>query len=105
MVIPRKRPRCSLVSLCLLNEVNRTRERSDLPQRRIVRSDPDHRPVYLTEQGAFVCVKGGRLVVKARKEELANVRLIDVAQLSVFGHVQFSTEALGRLWARGVSVL
>lgn len=100
-----KCPRCSLVSLCLPDEVNRSLERSELPARRIVPRDPDHRPVYVTEQGAFVGVKGGRLVVRAKQEELASVRLIDVAQLSVFGHVQVSTEALGRLWARGVPVL
>ena len=100
-----KCPRCSLVSLCLPDEVNRELERSDLPPRRIVPRDPDHRPVYVTEQGAFVGVKGGRLVVRAKQEELASVRLIDVAQLSVFGHVQISTEALGRLWSRGVPVL
>lgn len=100
-----KCPRCSLVSLCLPDEVNHALERSDLPPRRIVPRDPDHRPVYVTEQGAFVGVKGGRLVVRAKQEELASVRLIDVAQLCVFGHVQVSTEALGRLWARGVPVL
>lgn len=100
-----KCPRCSLVSLCLPDEVNRSLERSDLPPRRIVPRDPDHRPVYVTEQGAFVGVRGGRLVVRAKQEELASVRLIDVAQLSVFGHVQVSTEALGRLWARGIPVL
>lgn len=100
-----KCPRCSLVSLCLPDEVNRALERSDLPPRRIVPRDPDHRPVYVTEQGAFVGIKGGRLVVRAKQEELASVRLIDVSQLSVFGHVQVSTEALGRLWSRGIPVL
>jgi len=100
-----KCPRCSLVSLCLPDEVNRMLERSDLAPRRIVPRDPEHRPVYVTEQGAYVGVKGGRVVVRAKQEELASIRLIDVSQLSVFGHVQVSTEALTRLWARGVPVL
>lgn len=100
-----KCPRCSLVGLCLPDEVNATLERSELPPRRIVPADPDHRPVYVTEQGAYVGVRGGRLVVRLKQEELASTRLIDVAQLSVFGHVQVSTEALMRLWARGVPVL
>lgn len=100
-----KCPRCSLVSLCLPDEVNQTLERGTHPPRRIVPRDPDHRPVYVTEQGAFVGVKGGRLVVRYKQEELASVRLIDVAHLAVFGHVQVSTEALSRLWARGVPVL
>lgn len=100
-----KCPRCSLVSLCLPDEVNANLERTQLPPRRIVPADPDHRPVYVTEQGAYVGVKGGRLVVRMKQQELTSVRLIDVAQLCVFGHVQVSTEALGRLWARGVPVL
>lgn len=100
-----KCPRCSLVALCLPDEVNRTLLRSERAPRRIVPRDPDHRPVYVTEQGAYVGVKGGRIVVRLKAEELVSVRLIDVAQLCVYGHVQVSTEALTRLWAAGAPVL
>lgn len=100
-----KCPRCSLVTLCLPDEVNRSLQRTDMPPRRIVPRDPDHRPVYVTEQGAYVGVKGGRLVVRFKQAEIASVRLIDVAQLCVYGHVQISTEALTRLWAQGSPVL
>lgn len=100
-----KCPRCSLVGLCLPDEVNAALERSDRLPRRIVPRDPDHRPVYVTEQGAFVGIKGGRLVVKLKQVELASIRLIDVSQLCVYGHVQISTEALSRLWTRGVPTL
>lgn len=100
-----KCPRCSLVSLCLPDEINAALERGAVTPRRIVPADPDHRPVYVTEQGAYVGVKGGRLVVRMKQEELASIRLIDVSQLNVFGHVQVSTEALLRLWSRGVPVL
>lgn len=100
-----KCPRCSLVTLCLPDEVNRSLQRTDMPPRRIVPRDPDHRPVYVTEQGAYVGVKGGRLVVRFKQTEIASVRLIDVAQLCVYGHVQVSTEALTRLWGQGSPVL
>lgn len=100
-----KCPRCSLVGLCLPDEVNAALERSDHLPRRIVPRDPDHRPVYVTEQGAFVGIKGGRLVVKLKQVELASIRLIDVSQLCVYGHVQISTEALSQLWTRGVPTL
>lgn len=76
-----------------------------MPPRRIVPRDPDHRPVYVTEQGAYVGVRGGRLVVRFKQTEIASVRLIDVAQLCVYGHVQVSTEALTRLWGQGSPVL
>lgn len=100
-----KCPRCSLVSICLPDETNRLLDRAQTPPRRIVPRDPDHRPVYVSEQGSFVGVKGGRLVVTTKGEARDSVRLIDVSQLCVFGHVQVSTEALTRLWARGVPVL
>lgn len=100
-----KCPRCSLVSLCLPDEVNAELERSSRPPRTIVPRDPDHRPVYVSEQGAFVGVKGGRLVVKQKQEELVSVRLLDVSELCLFGHVQISTEALWRLWTQGAPVL
>jgi CRISPR-associated protein Cas1 len=86
--------------LCLPDEVNAALERSDLPPRRIVPGDPDHRPMYVTEQGACVGVSGGRVVATLKKQELASVRLVDVSHLCVYGHVQVSTEALTRLWAR-----
>lgn len=100
-----KCPRCSLVALCLPDETNALLARAETPPRRIVPRDPDQRPVYVTEQGAFVGVKGGRLVVRQDREVTAEVRLIDVAQLCLFGRVQASSEALAQLWARGVPVL
>lgn len=100
-----KCPRCSLVGLCLPDETNALLERAEAPPRRIVPRDPDHRPLYVTEQGAFVGVKGGRVVVTKDKEQLADVRLIDVAQLCLFGRVQASSEVLARLWSLGVPVM
>ncbi|CAN5286990.1 CRISPR-associated endonuclease Cas1 [soil metagenome] len=100
-----KCPRCSLVGLCLPDETNALLQRTELPPRRIVPRDPEHRPAYVTEQGAHVGVSGGRLVVRKDGQKLTDMRLIDVSQLCVFGHVQISSEALARLWTRGVPVL
>lgn len=97
--------RCSLAGLCLPDETNALLERSDLPPRRIVPKDADPRPLYVTEPGATVGVRGGRVIVTKDREPLADVRLLDVSQLCVFGRVQVSTDALARLWARGVPVL
>lgn len=100
-----KCPRCSLVGICLPDETNLLRERSTKPPRRIVPRAPDSRPVYVTEPGAYVGVKGGRLVVRKESTTIADVRLIDVSQLCVYGRVQVSTEALNRLWAHDAVVL
>lgn len=100
-----KCPRCSLVGLCLPDETNALLARSETPPRRIVPRDPDHRPMYVTEQGGYVGIRGGRLRITKDGELLAGSRLIDVAQLCLFGNVQVSAQALGELWARGIPVL
>jgi len=100
-----KCPRCSLVGLCLPDETNALLARTETPPRRIVPRDPDHRPLYVTEQGAHVGIKGARLRVLKDGEQITDLRLIDVSQLALFGNVQVSTQALGELWSRGVPVL
>lgn len=100
-----KCPRCSLVGLCLADETNTLLARREQPPRRLVPRDPDQRPVYVTEPGSFVGVRSGRLEVTFKKEKLASFRLLDVAQLAVFGRVQISTQALGECFARGIPVL
>jgi CRISP-associated protein Cas1 len=97
--------RCSLAGLCLPDEVNALLERSERPPRRIVPRDPDHRPVYVTEPGAYVGLRGGRIEITRSGEKLASYRLIDVAQLAVFGRVQVSTSALHALFDAGAPVL
>lgn len=100
-----KCPRCSLVGICLPDETNLLLERTTVPPRRILPRDPDHRPVYVTEPGSFVGIRGGRLCVTRNREAVAEVRLIDVSQLCVYGNVQVSTQALTELWSRNVPVL
>lgn len=99
-----KCPRCSLVGLCLPDETNARLARSELPPRRIVPRDPDHRPLYVTEPGAFIGVSRGRVEVTRDKEKLDSVRLIDVSQINVFGRVQVSTQALTEFFARDIPV-
>lgn len=100
-----KCPRCSLVGLCLPDETNALLTRTHMRPRRIVPRDPDDRPVYVTEQGTRVGVKGGRLEIRKGRDLLQDLRLIDVSQLCLYGHVQVSSEALSALWTRGRPVL
>jgi CRISPR-associated protein Cas1 len=84
--------RCSLVGLCLPDETNAPLARREQPPRRLVPRDPDQLPVYVTEPGSFVGVRGGRLEVTKDKEKLASFRMLDVSQLAVFGRAQISTQ-------------
>ena len=101
--------RCSLVGLCLPDETNALLNRRDQPPRRLVPRSPDQLPVYVTTPGAFVGVRGGRLeitvTVDGKREKLDSFRMLDVAQLAVFGRVQISTQVLQDCFARGIPVL
>jgi len=84
-----KCPRCSLVGICLPDEINALQNRGadGSRPRRIVPSNPDPRPVYIQEQGSVVTVRGGRLEVFREKEKLDSLRLIDVGQVCLQGNV------------------
>lgn len=97
--------RCSLVGLCLPDETNALLARREQPPRRLVPRDRDQLPVYVTEPGSFVGVRGGRLEVTKDKEKIASFRMLDVAQVAVFGRVQISTQALQECFARSIPVL
>lgn len=98
-------PRCSLLGLCMPDETNALLQRDESAPRRIVPRDPDSRPLYVTTHGASVGLKGGRIRVVQKSAAPAEVLLIDVSQLCVFGNVQVSSQVLTELWARGIPVL
>lgn len=99
-----KCPRCSLVGICLPDETNALAVRSEVPPRRLMPHAADARPLYVTEQGAWVTRRKGRVEVSKKEEKLASIRLIDVSQLCIYGNAQVSTQLLRELFARDVPV-
>lgn len=99
-----KCPRCSLVGICLPDEVNTLAERSSAPPRQLVPRDDAPKPLYISEQGAVVTKDKGRLEVTKAKVVLASVRVIDVSQLCIYGNVQITTQVLRELMAREIPV-
>lgn len=104
LVASPKCPRCSLVGICLPDEHNALTARATRPPRRMVPSDSAARPLYVTEPGAVVGVKQGRIEVNSQTGRLASVRPIDVSQVCVFGNVQVTTQALRDCFANDVPV-
>lgn len=104
LVASPKCPKCSLVGICLPDELNALAGESDAPVRRLVPTDSAARPLYVTEQGARVGFRSGRLTVEADHAELASLRVIDVSQLCLFGNVQVSSQAIRELMRREVPV-
>jgi len=99
-----KCPRCALVGICLPDEVSLLRGAPLEEVRRLVPARDDAQPLYVLEQGATVGRSGERLVVRRREGEDASIRLLDVSQLSLYGNVQLSAQALRALAERGIPV-
>ena len=89
-----KCPRCSVVGICLPDETNLHSGRSASAPRRLTPRDSAARPLYVTEQGARVGVRSGRVVVTKDREELQQLRLIDVSQIALYGNVQVSSQMM-----------
>jgi CRISPR-associated protein Cas1 len=116
-----KCPRCSLVGICLPDETNlllgvqdskpvdvtsEWARSSELehPVRKLLPARDDALPMYVREQGAYVGKDGERLHVKHRESKLVSVPLIHVSQLSLFGNVQISSQALREVIDRGIPI-
>lgn len=103
-----KCPRCSLVGICLPDEVNfistngHTVKADDV--RRLTPARDDSLPVYVHSQGAVVGKSGDQLEVKQKGQVLQKIRLMEVSHLSVFGNVQVTAQALRELCDRDISV-
>jgi CRISPR-associated protein Cas1 len=101
-----KCPRCSLVGICLPDETHMVAHPDELPSvakadvRLLYAARPDATPLYVTEPGARVGRTGERIVVRADDRTLADVRMIDVSEVAVFGNVQVSTQAIQELAQR-----
>lgn len=99
-----KCPRCSLVGICLPDEVNLIRGRTEQP-RRLIAGDPPASPLYLTAQGARLTKRGGRAVLIEDGAEIQSRRIVDISHVSVFGNASVGSALLRELFDRGVPVL
>jgi len=104
LVASPKCPRCSLVGICLPDETNALASRTEVRVRRLLPRDPDPRPLYVAEHGAYVGLRGGRVEITKDREQLASVRLIDVVQLCIFGNAQVSTQLVRELMSREIPI-
>ena len=99
-----KCPRCSLVGLCLPDEVNTINVRSNRPPRRLTPRDSAARPVYVTEPGAYAGIRSGRLEITKGGESLASARMIDVSQLNLYGNVQISSQLIRECFSHEIPI-
>lgn len=124
---------CSMVSVCLPDEVGLLQGRSPTPLARSgqvndlagpMEADPwglvgdgvhanlrrlhaardDRLPLYVQSHGAYVALDGECLVVKG-KDASAEARLPNTSQVCLFGNVQISTAAVRALLDRAIPLL
>jgi CRISPR-associated protein Cas1 len=100
-----KCPRCSLVGICLPDEVSLLRGTPMREVRRLVPARDDAQSIYIIDQGATVGRNGERLVIRRRDGSSESIRLLDVAHVSLYGNVQISAQALRCLAERDIPVL
>lgn len=100
-----KCPRCSLVGICLPDEVNLLRERAESPPRRLIAADQAATPLYAATPGSRLTKRGGRVVLLEHGDEVASRRLIDVSHIAVLGNVTVGSALLRSCFDAGVPVL
>ncbi len=100
-----KCPQCSLVGICLPDEVRfLNRGVEAVPPRPLFPADDHALPFYVQHQGGRVRKDGEVLRVFDGDELLAEARLREISQVAVFGGVQISTPVIHELCRRGIPV-
>lgn len=99
-----KCPRCSLVGICLPDEVGLLQHGSEQPPRPLAISRDEALPVYVQAWKAKVAKSGQRLTISVDDDKPQEVRLIDVSQLVLQGNIYLTTPCLHELMKRGINV-
>lgn len=99
-----KCPRCSLVGICLPDEINRLEGRTERAVRFLAPPADDRVTLYVSKPGASVGVSGDVLQIKERGVVLDEARLLETAQISLFGNVQISSQAIRRAFDEQIPV-
>ncbi len=101
-----KCPKCSLVGICLPDEIHALRQEDEgTPRVRALAAPRDlGKPLYVVEQGARIGRSGANLEVKKAREVLAKAHIAETSQVSLIGNVQITTQAVRALAQNGIPV-
>lgn len=98
-----KCPRCSLVGICLPDEVNLLNRAAESPRPLAVARD-EAMPMYVQSYKARVLKNGETLEVYQEEELRSTARLMDVSQVVLMGNVSMTTPVLHELMRREIPV-
>lgn len=99
-----KCPRCSLVGICLPDEINFLR-RQDTPPRPLAVSIEESLPVYVQARKAKVAKDGENLEITIDDKLASKPRLAEVSQLILHGNIYVTTPTLHELMQREIPVV
>ena len=103
-----KCPRCSLVGLCLPDEVGWLREphEGEAPAlRKLVPGNDDALPLHVQTPGARLSKDGECLKVKEHDAVIGEARLVETSQVVLYGNVQASTQVIQELCKRNIPLV
>jgi CRISPR-associated endonuclease Cas1/CRISPR-associated protein Cas4 len=98
-----KCPRCSLVGICLPDEVHAL-HRTDVVPRPLAVTRDEALPLYVQARGAKVSKKGETLEISIEDKLVQSVRLVDVSQLVLLGQVYVTSPTLHELMSRQIPI-
>ncbi|MCQ8129550.1 CRISPR-associated endonuclease Cas4g/Cas1g [Methylomonas rivi] len=98
-----KCPGCSLVGICLPDEVNYFRDPANPPRPLAVMRD-EALPVYVQAYKAKVSKKGEELEISIDDKPVQTARLMDTSQVVIMGNVYITTPCLQELMRRDIPV-
>lgn len=98
-----KCPRCSLVGICLPDEVNYLKRGQVSPRPLAVGRD-DALPLYVQAQRARIGKQAETLKIEIEDEAPTTARLIDVSQVVLIGNISITTPAVHELMRRDIPV-
>jgi len=98
-----KCPRCSLVSICLPDEVSWLRA-GRIEPRPLAVAQVDALPLIVQEHRARIGKDGETLEISVEGQKVATARLAEVSQLVVYGNASLTTPALHELMRREIPV-
>ena len=102
---------CSMAGICLPDETNLlsgSRQSTVSNEEAVRRFQParnDAIPLYVQQQGAFITKRGELFEVRSNNAKIGEARIFETSQVSVFGNVQITTQALREMCTRGIPVL
>ncbi len=98
-----KCPKCSLLPICLPDEVHWLQHEA-FPPRPLAARRENAWPVYVTGFGGWISKRQGLLEIRPAEGETSRVRIGEISQLVLMGPVNISTGALVDLVGRGIPV-